>query len=127
MPWTLSEASRGGSMTVRSRFRLLAAVALLATPNLTLAGPPEPIPGGWDYERARQLNERAEALAKRPELAATVDAACKDPELHAALLANPGALLDKAGLSLPEGLGIETFERTPRTMPFPGWTPFLVE
>jgi hypothetical protein len=115
-------------MDVRSRFRTLLAGALLAGPALTLtAGEPGPPAGGWDYERARELNERAEALAKRPELAAAVDAACRDPHLHASVLDKPEMLLEKAGLELPEGLGIEVFERTPATLPFPGWTPFLVE
>jgi hypothetical protein len=116
-------------MESRSRFRILLAGALLAGPALTLSAgePGGPPVGGWDYDLAHQLNEKAEALAKRPELAAAVDAACRDPHLHASVLAEPGALLEKAGLELPEGLGLEVFERTPHTMPFPGWTPFLVE
>lgn len=114
-------------MELRSRFRILVAAALLGGSPLTSAAGEPGMPGGWDYDRARELNERAEALANRPELAAAVDAACRDPRLHASVLENPAALLDKAGLELPEGLGIEVFERTPRTMPFPGWTPFLVE
>lgn len=117
-------------MDVRPRFRILLAGALLAGSSPTFAAPPqEPgMPGGtWDYEHARELTEKAEALANHPELAAAVDAACRDPKLHTEVLANPEKLLQKAGLELPEGLGIEVFERTPRTMPFPGWTPFLVE
>jgi hypothetical protein len=119
-------------MFFRSRFRFLLAGALLAGPTLTLAapspdGPPGMAGGAWDYDQARALTEKAEALANRPELAAAVDAACRDPKLHASVLATPEKLLEKAGLPLPEGLGIEVFELSPRTMPFPGWTPFLVE
>jgi len=80
-----------------------------------------------DTKGARRLRKQADALAGRPELVEAVSAACLDPKRHAAALANPEALLRKAGLSLPEGLAFDLFEHSPRYLPFPEWTPFVIE
>jgi hypothetical protein len=80
-----------------------------------------------DSKRARQLRKQAEALAGKPELFQALGAACLDPARHAAALAKPLALLKKAGISLPEGLAFELFEQPPRYLPFPDWTPWVIE
>lgn len=80
-----------------------------------------------DKRRARQLRKQAEALAGKPELFRALGAACLDPARHAAALAKPLTLLRKAGLTLPEGLAFELFERAPRYLPFPEWTPWVIE
>ena len=80
-----------------------------------------------DSKRARRLRKQAEALAGRPELVQALGAACLDTARHAAALDKPLVLLRKAGLSLPEGLAFELFEHPPRYLPFPDWTPFVIE
>jgi hypothetical protein len=80
-----------------------------------------------DTKSARRLRKLADGLAGRPELVEAVSAACLDPKRHAAALANPGGLLRKAGLSVPEGLAFDLFEHPPRYLPFPEWAPFVVE
>ena len=80
-----------------------------------------------DTKRARRLRKAADEFASRPELVEGISAACLDPNRHAAALANPEAFLRKAGLPLPEGLAFDLFEHSPRYLPFPEWTPFMVE
>lgn len=80
-----------------------------------------------DNKLARQLRKQAEALTRKPEFLEALGAACLDPARHSAALAKPLSLLRKAGLSLPEGLAFELFEHPPRFMPFPDWTPWVIE
>lgn len=110
---------------MKTRFRTALLGACLLAPAVAGAGP---VPCGLEsYEEARRLGPSAEALIDRPQLAAAVDAALRDPRRREEVLARPEALLEMADLELPEGLAIDAFERTPTSMPFPDWTPFLVE
>jgi hypothetical protein len=80
-----------------------------------------------DSKRAGQLRRQAEAFASKPRLLQALGAACQDITRHAAALAKPDQFLRQAGLSLPEGLAFELFEHPPRHLPFPDWTPFMIE
>jgi hypothetical protein len=60
-------------------------------------------------------------------VAAALDAACLDPKRHAAALASPEAFLRRNDIVLPDGLGLDLFEHPPRYLPFPDWTPFVIE
>jgi hypothetical protein len=117
---------------MKTRFRFAVLGACVLAPMIAVAGDsrpgegPEPC-GLEGYEEARRLGPSAEALIDRPELAAALDAALRDPGKRATVLERPDTLLDMAGLGLPEGLALDAFERAPASMPFPDWTPFLVE
>lgn len=80
-----------------------------------------------DSKRARELRKKAEALVSRSELAEAIGWATLDPKRHATALAKPMTLLQRAGLSLPDGLGFDLFEHSPHYLPFPEWTPFVLE
>jgi hypothetical protein len=80
-----------------------------------------------DSQRAKQLRKKAEAFVSQSELAEAIGWATLDPKRHAAALAKPTTLLQRAGLSLPDGLAFDLFEHSPRYLPFPDWTPFVLE
>lgn len=75
----------------------------------------------------RRLFNEAERFAKGPALTDAIAVACLDPKRHAAVLENPEGLLRRAGLKVPTGLAFDLFERRPRSMPFPDWTPWVIE
>lgn len=81
----------------------------------------------YDKERAHQLREQADAFASQPVLAETIYQACSDPKRRSAALENPEVLLSNAGLAIPAGLAFNLFVHPPRFMPFPDWTPFVIE
>jgi hypothetical protein len=76
---------------------------------------------------ANQLFKQAQRFTNRPAFSAAIAAAALDPKRRAAAIEHPEGLLRRAGLKLPTGLAFDLFEHPPRSLPFPEWTPWVIE
>lgn len=74
-----------------------------------------------------ELRTKAEALSRNPRLIQVCRDACFDKEIQAKALNDPMAFLASRGIKIPQGLTVDFFERPPRYLPFPDWTPFVFE
>jgi hypothetical protein len=76
---------------------------------------------------ANNLFKQAERFVERPAFAQAVATASLNARRHAAAIEDPDGFLRKAGLKVPEGLAVDFFSQIPRSMPFPDWTPWVIE
>lgn len=81
----------------------------------------------YDNARARQLRKRANAFSIQPKFFAALNGLSLDSKRLAAAISDPEAFLRKTRLRLPDGLGFELFSKPPRFLPFPDWTPWIIE
>jgi len=80
-----------------------------------------------DNALADRLQKQAESLARQPRLLESMERACHDAKFRASAIADPRQFLLGNGLELPPGLALDLFEQPPRFLPFPDWTPFVIE
>jgi len=81
----------------------------------------------FNDEFADRLFQDAERFVNQPELVQAIAAASVDAKRHAEAIESPEDFMRRAGLKLPDGLAFDLFAHTPRSLPFPDWTPWVIE
>jgi hypothetical protein len=80
-----------------------------------------------DKVLARRLRKEAENFSRQPLLMEALQRTCEDPRKRSSAISDPKDFLLGNGLNLPDGLAFELFDQPPRYLPFPDWTPFVIE
>jgi len=79
---------------------------------------------GYDVDGMRR---KAEQFAADARTQSAMQDALGNRRAAAEAIEDPIAFLSGRGATLPDGLTIEAFDRTPRTIPGPDFVPFLIE
>jgi hypothetical protein len=84
-------------------------------------------PSGTGDGALEKLRTQADALSRNPVLVKACHEACHDKQLQERAVHDPMNFLRTLNIPVPKELTLEFFERPPRYLPFPDWTPFLFE
>lgn len=77
--------------------------------------------------KIEELRTKAEALSQSSKLIKLCYESCFDERIHTKAITDSRAFLRSLNISIPDGLTLEFFNRPPRYLPFPEWTPFIIE